>query len=55
MVSVVVRHKVEDYTKWKTVYDEHGAVRKMRGCRGARVYQNVNDCTEQIVITIGIL
>ena len=31
MTYVLVIHKVEDYAKWKTVYDEDGATRKAKG------------------------
>jgi hypothetical protein len=37
MPYVLVRHKVQDYGKWKSIYDEHGSARKMGGSKGARV------------------
>jgi heme-degrading monooxygenase HmoA len=51
MVYLLVRHKVEDYAKWKGVFDEHGAVRKAGGSTGARVLRNVDDLSEQLIIT----
>ena len=51
MVLILVRHKVEDYAKWKAVFDEHGAARKAGGSMGARVMRNVDDPSEQVIIT----
>ena len=51
MTYVLVIHKVEDYNKWKPVYDEHGAVRKANGSKGAFVFHNANDPNELVVIT----
>jgi heme-degrading monooxygenase HmoA len=51
MTYVVVRHNVEDYSKWKPVYDEHAAFRKQTGSTGARVLRDTNDPTNVIVIT----
>ncbi len=51
MTYLLVRHKVEDYARWKTVYDEHAASRKAHGSRGARVLQNVADRSEQLILT----
>ncbi|CAG0952353.1 hypothetical protein METP3_00289 [Methanosarcinales archaeon] len=34
MTYLLVRHKDKDYTKWKTVFDEHSATRKASGSKG---------------------
>ena len=44
-------HKVEDYKKWKPVFDEHGSVRKKKGSKGAIIYRSSNDPNELVVIT----
>jgi heme-degrading monooxygenase HmoA len=51
MTYVIARHNVEDYPKWKAVYDEHAAFRKETGSTGARVLQDQNDPTNIIVLT----
>jgi heme-degrading monooxygenase HmoA len=51
MVYVLVHHKVEDYSKWKAVYDDHQPSRKQAGSQGARVLRNVNDPNEEVIIT----
>ena len=43
MVNVIVRHKVEDFGKWKPVYDEHASARKEAGCQSDKVCQNGDD------------
>src|SRR5689334_11885365 len=50
-VYVLVKHTVEDYAKWKPVYDEDGAVRKQKGSTGATVYTVNGNANEVIVIT----
>ena len=37
MPYVLVRHKVEDYDRWKPVYDDSDGTRKAGGSRGARL------------------
>ena len=51
MTYLLVRHKVEDYAKWKPVFDENGAARKAGGSKGARVFRNTDNPNEQVVIT----
>ena len=43
MVNVIVRHKVEDFGKWKPLYDEHASARKEAGCQSDQVLQNGED------------
>jgi hypothetical protein len=45
----MVRHKVEDYTKWKPVFDEHGAARKAIGSRGGYLFRNIDDSNEVVL------
>ena len=51
MTYVLVMHKVEDYDKWKSVYDENGAMRKDYGSKGASVFHQANDPNRMVVIT----
>ena len=43
MTYILVMHKVENYDKWKSVYDENIAMRKAYGSMGAVVFHNAND------------
>ena len=43
--------KIEDYKKWKQVFDEHGQVRKNKGSKGAIIYGSSNDPDELVIIT----
>jgi len=43
MVKVIIRHKVEDFGKWKSLYDEHASTRKEAGCQSDQVCQNGED------------
>jgi heme-degrading monooxygenase HmoA len=51
MVYVLAIQRVEDYDKWKKIFDEHGAVRKSDGSRGALIYRDSNDPKQLAVIT----
>jgi heme-degrading monooxygenase HmoA len=51
MTFVLVIHRVEDYSKWKPVYDDDGDTRKAKGSKGARVMRNTKDPNHLVVIT----
>jgi heme-degrading monooxygenase HmoA len=51
MTYLLVIHKVEDYEKWKSAYDEYDAMRKTYGSKGAFVFHNSKD-PNHIVIMI---
>ena len=50
MAYMFVRHKVEDWAKWKLIYDEHGATRKTAGCKGTHVFRNSADPNEVMIM-----
>jgi heme-degrading monooxygenase HmoA len=50
MVYLLIRHKVEDYETWKSMYDEHAATRKAAGSQGARLLRNTADGNEVVAI-----
>ena len=50
MPYLLVRHKVEDYAKWKPVYDEHAGVRKANGSKGAHLFRNADDPDEIVIL-----
>jgi uncharacterized protein (DUF1330 family) len=49
MPYILIRHKVEDYTKWKPVFDEHGAARKAIGSKGGYLFRNTDDPNEVVM------
>ena len=50
MAYIFMRSKVEDWAKWKPIYDEHGATRKAAGCEGTHVFRNSADPNEVFII-----
>ena len=43
MVYVLTSHTVEDYAKWKPIFDKHGDFRKASGSKGGRVFRSVDN------------
>ena len=50
MPYILVRHTVQDYAKWKTVYDEHGATRRANGSRGAQLFRSADNPNEMVIL-----
>ena len=50
MPAVHVRVKVEDYAKWRPVAEGMSSFRASRGSKGARVFQNVDDPNEVVLL-----
>ncbi len=50
MPYMLIRHKVKDYAKWKPVYDENAANRKVAGSKGARLFRKANDPDELVIL-----
>ena len=50
MPHVLVRVKVEDYVRWKPVYDGMEGLRKANGASDARVFRNTDDPNEVVVL-----
>ena len=50
MAYLLVRHKVEDYERWKPGFDEHGATRRANGSLGARLFRNAADPNEVLIL-----
>ena len=47
---LLVRSKIEDYAKWKSVFDEMGTTRKAASSKGGYVFRNINDSIEIVVL-----
>ena len=50
MVTVIIRHKVEDYTSWKRGYDEADWLRKQHGITYASLHQDETNPNEIIAV-----
>jgi heme-degrading monooxygenase HmoA len=51
MPYLLVRHKVEDYERWKPVFDhDHGATRKRSGSKGGWILRNAFDPNELVIL-----
>ncbi len=51
MITVLVRHKVNDYAKWKTVYDEGKAMVKSKGGKSQRLFKSSSNPNELVILT----
>jgi len=50
MVHVLVRHKVADYTRWKQAFDSHLSTRKRAGETGFRLFHNMEDPRDIVLL-----
>jgi hypothetical protein len=50
MTYLLVRHSVQDYSKWKPVFDQDKKNREAAGSKGARVFQDINKPNEVTVL-----
>ena len=50
MAKVIVQNHVEDYEKWKPVFDEHGGVRKGHGATGHTIHRGVEDPNTILIV-----
>jgi heme-degrading monooxygenase HmoA len=51
MPSIVRRSRVEDYARWKTVYQAGEAARQAAGWRDQQVFRNPDDPNEIVFLT----
>jgi heme-degrading monooxygenase HmoA len=51
MQYILVQHSVDDYTKWKTGFDENAEIRKAAGSKGASVFRNA-DNPDQVTVLL---
>ena len=50
MPYMLVRHKVEDYERWKPVFDDHQATRRESGGKGGFLFRNADDPNETLIL-----
>lgn len=50
MPYLLVRHKVTDYEKWKSMFDAHSVTRQANGSRGGQLFRNASDPNELVIL-----
>ena len=50
MPYLLVRHRVDDYGRWKPGFDEHGTTRKSHGSAGGLLLRNADDPNELVIL-----
>src|SRR5215217_2316524 len=50
MPYMFVRHNVEDYERWKPVFEEHGSTRRESGSKGVRLFRNADSPNETVIL-----
>jgi hypothetical protein len=50
MAELFVRHKVKDYPKWKSLFDEHAAKKKAAGSKGGRLFRSEKAPHEVVIL-----
>jgi hypothetical protein len=50
MATLLVRHRVRDYDRWKAVFDAHAPDRARAGSLGGRVFRDGDDPEDVVVM-----
>lgn len=50
MAYLLIRHTVEDYAKWKPLFDQHAEVRQRYGFKGGTLFRNANKPNELVIL-----
>lgn len=50
MPHLIIRHKIEDYDRWKPVFDEHGPTRAEFGSTGYQLMRSADDPNELFML-----
>jgi heme-degrading monooxygenase HmoA len=48
-VPVLTRFKVQDYDRWRAVFESKGELRKSAGSLGTHIFRNVQDPNEVLI------
>ncbi len=51
VTTVLVRHKVKDFAKWKAVYDSVDAFHRKAGVKSAQVLHGADDPNEIVILS----
>jgi hypothetical protein len=50
MPCLLIRHKVQDYSTWKAVFEEHESTRRANGSQGGRLFRSAIDLNEVLLL-----
>jgi heme-degrading monooxygenase HmoA len=50
MAYVLVHSKVEDYNKWKPMYDDNANIRRAAGSKGSTIFRSKDDSNEVVIL-----
>ena len=50
MATLLIRHRVRDYARWKVAFDAHAPERAVAGSLGGRVFRDGDDPEEVVVL-----
>ncbi len=50
MVHMLVQHKVEEFGKWKPIYDGHQEARAAAGLKDLHLWHNIDDPNEIVLL-----
>ena len=50
MPCLLIRHTVQDYTAWASVFDEHESTRRANGSQGSRLFRNAANPNEILLL-----
>ena len=50
MAHLLVKQNLEDYAKWKELFDGDSGIREASGSKGGQVFQNASDPNEVFVL-----
>ena len=50
MGTLIIRHKVKDYGKWRPMFDRHAGAQKSAGLTNPRVFRSSDDKNEVVIL-----
>jgi hypothetical protein len=50
MGTLIIRHRVKDYDKWRQVFDRHKRAQKAAGLSNPRVFRSSDDRNEVVIL-----
>lgn len=50
MAHILVHHKIEEYKKWKSAFDDHSDVRAENGSKGGKIFRNADDPNDIFIL-----
>lgn len=50
MAHILVHHKIEEFNKWKSAFDDHSSFRAANGSSGGKVFRNADDPNDLFIL-----